>query len=171
MSQFLKSWSLCRYRHRYRYKYRSIHTDVDTDVAASSCFCFFGKVKIRIQNLGSQLQSFSWHPCEKMEDRQSANKNILTGWNTTKRVPTNEMKLCQRRRQSLQHASGIHTCFCPIQHSVSDLWCRIMQTQSGEEMKPGRTSNMTDDRIKILTGWVTVLKLISRIMVKPYSSV
>lgn len=35
-------------------------------------------------------------------------------------------------------------------------------------MKLGGISNMTDDRINILTGWVTVLKLTRRIMVKPY---
>lgn len=35
-------------------------------------------------------------------------------------------------------------------------------------MKPGGITNMTDDRIKLLTGWVTVLKLTRSIMVKPY---
>lgn len=35
-------------------------------------------------------------------------------------------------------------------------------------MKLGGISNMIDDRINILIGWVIVLKLIRRIMVKFY---
>lgn len=43
-----------------------------------------------------------------------------------------------------------------------------MQIQFEDEMKPGGITNMTDDRIKLLTGWVTMLKLTRSIMVKPY---
>lgn len=53
----------------------------------------------------------------------------------------------------------------PFDTSVSGLYCRIMQIQFEDETKPQGITNMTDDRIKILTGWVTVLKLTRRIMV------
>lgn len=75
-------------------------------------------------------------------------------------------KLCLSRRQLSWHVSGLRPWLCLSQHSVRGLWCRIMQIQFGDEMKPGGITNMTDGRIKILTGWVTALKLTRRIMVK-----